>query len=253
MIVFDDGRPATIIHRLDPRVRVLAAAGWAGLLCACWSPLVLTIAIGSSLVLMFASRIVTPRTLRRLGALNLFMLGLVLILPLSFPGTPLWEAGGFQWSIEGLHRASLIAMKANAIVIAFFSLIGTMEPAHLGFALDKLGVPSKLTHLVLFMVRYVEVIHGEYHRLDDAMRVRGFRPAFTQHTLRTYGSLVGTMLVRSVDRAERIAEAMKCRGFQGRFYVLTSMRFAWPDAVFAVCAILSLAFLGFMEWSPAMR
>ena len=253
MIIFDDNQPRTIIHRLDPRLRVLAAAGWAGILCACWSPMALGTAAAAAVVVMIAAQIVTWRTFRRLGALNLLMLGLALLLPLSVPGEPAWSAGPLEWSAEGLRRAGLIALKANAIVIMLMALLATIDPAHLGFALHRLGVPSKLAHLMLFTVRYVEVIHHEYHRLDDAMVVRGFRPAFTQHTLRTYGRLVGAMLVRSVDRAERIAAAMKCRGFSGRFYVLTPMRLAWPDTVFAVLVLSGLIVLGYLEWSPTIR
>ena len=123
-----------------------------------------------------------------------------------------------------------------------------MEPAHLGFALNGVGVPSKFAHLLLFMVRYIEVIHQEYHHLRAAMLLRAFRPRFDRHTFRAFGFLVGQLLVRSVNRSERIMEAMKCRGFRGRFYVLAPCRIESADIAFAIAAFTGMSALSIWEW-----
>jgi len=253
VIVFDDGQDRSVIGRLDPRLRLLVAAAFAGVLCVCHSPIVLFVGLVLATATLLLADMVNARTLRRLAAVNLFLLLLAATMPLSCPGEAVWQIGPWRWSDEGLRRAGLIALRANAVMIAFFALVGTMEPAHIGVALDRLATPRKLTHVFLFMVRYIEVIHQEYHRLDNAMRVRGFRPGLDRHTLRTMGHLVGMLLVRSIDRAERIAAAMKCRGFRGRFYVLTPMPLAWPDLVFGACAVMGLALLGILQWTPVIR
>ncbi len=141
----------------------------------------------------------------------------------------------------------MITLRANTVMIALTALLATMEPAHLGFALDRLGVPHKFTHIMLFMVRYVEVIHQEYHRLRDALRLRSFRPGCNRHTFKTFGYIVGLLLLRSIDRSERISEAMKCRGFQGRFYVLTPFALSPIDAVFAAAASVCVILLFWMS------
>ena len=82
----------------------------------------------------------------------------------------------------------------------------------LGHALGHLHVPRKLAHLLLFTVRYLDVLDREYRRLRAAMKVRSFRPRMSLHTYRAYGYLVGMLLVRSFDRSERMLAAMKCRG-----------------------------------------
>ena len=61
------------------------------------------------------------------------------------------------------------------------------------------------------------------------MKMRGFRPRMNWHTYRTYGYLVGMLLVRSLERSERIVAAMKCRGFRGRFYLLDHFAFSSAD------------------------
>ena len=42
--------------------------------------------------------------------------------------------------------------------------------------------PDKLTHLFLFTVRYLGVLHHEYQRLLSAMRVRAFRPRMSSES-----------------------------------------------------------------------
>jgi cobalt/nickel transport system permease protein len=150
------------------------------------------------------------------------------------PGTAVFSFGGFGWSLEGIVKASKIALKANSIMITFAALVATMEPIQLGLALSRLGCPEKLAQIVFFAVRYLEVIQREYTRLVQAMRLRGFRPGFNRHTFKTYGYLVGMLLVKSLDRSERILEAMKCRGFRHRFYTLTSFQLTKNDILFIV-------------------
>jgi cobalt/nickel transport system permease protein len=99
------------------------------------------------------------------------------------------------------------------------------------------------------MVRYIEVVHREYHRLRNAMRLRGFRARCNRHTFRSLGYLIGMLVVRSLDRAHRIVEAMRCRGFRGRFYLLARFRVGAADILFAAIIAAGIALLGWMEWA----
>lgn len=183
----------------------------------------------------------------RLALLNAFMVLVALIVPLGVSGTPLATLGSLQYSEEGLRLAAAIALKGNAMVLAILALVGTMDVIVLGHALHHLGLPDKLTHLMLFTVRYFDVLRREYLRLAAAARVRGFRPRMDRHTYRTYGYLVGMLLVRSLDRSERIVAAMKCRGFRGRFYVLDHFAFSRRDVWLAVVASAIAILLAWVE------
>jgi cobalt/nickel transport system permease protein len=177
---------------------------------------------------------------KRLTPLNILMLLLAILLPLSLPGTPLAVIGPVGFSQEGLLLVAKIALKGNAIVLAILALIGTMEVNTLGHALRHLHVPESLSHLLLFTVRYLDVLHREYMRLRSAMKVRGFRPRMDRRTYRAIGNLLGMLLVRGYDRSERILAAMKCRGFQGRFYLLDHFSFHRSDLIF--CLVSALIF-----------
>jgi cobalt/nickel transport system permease protein len=97
--------------------------------------------------------------------------------------------------------------------------------------------------LLLFAVRYLGVLEAEYGRLRAAMRARAFRPRTDAHTLRSLGHLVGMLLVRSAERAERVMAAMRCRGFTGRLYVLDDLRWRAADSVVAAGLALAIAAL----------
>ena len=111
-------------------------------------------------------------------------------------------------------------------------------------------MPDKLSHLLLFTVRYLDVLHREYLRMRAAMKVRGFRPRMDRHTYRSYGYLVGMLLVRSFERSERIMAAMKCRGFRGHFYLLDHFAFSRRrDLPFCATSLALLLTVAWLEWA----
>ncbi len=239
----------SVIHRIDPRARVVVAAVYAVLVAMAVRFAVLGVALGVAVAAVAAARLPWRDVFRRLVPLNVFMLLLLVTLPLTSGGEPLFSVGPVGVSRQGLRLAATIAIKGNAIVLALVALLATVEITALGHALSHLRVPDKLTWLLLFSVRYIDVIHREYRRMAAAMKVRGFRPRANLHTYRTYGHLVGMLLVRSFDRADRVLAAMKCRGFQGRFYVLDHFHFSRRDAAFALTAGVVLLLMAVAEWT----
>jgi len=237
----------TFIHRLDPRCRVLAGLAFAVVLALSARFQVLGAGLGAGALAVFAARLPPRALLRRLAALNGFMAILLVVLPLTSPGTELFRLGPLSGTAEGLARAAGIALKGNAIVLCLSALVGTMELVTLGHALERLKLPSKLVHLLLFSARYVDVLQRECRRLLNSIRARGFSPGMTLHTYRTLGYLAGMLLVRSFDRSERILAAMKCRGFDGRFHVLATFAPGARDVGFGLVATLFLFALVWLE------
>lgn len=248
MIIFEDITAQSFLARLDPRVRVACVLLFAVLICLCERPLVLATGLAAAILLLILSGIPFRRAFKRLAALNGFMLLLVITLPFFFLDASAIRLGPLAWSRAGLMRALLIGARANAVMLMLTAMLGTMKATHLGFALNGIGMPAKFAHLLLFMIRYIEVIHHEYHHLRHAMLLRAFRPRFNRHTFRVFGYLVGQLLVRSLNRSERIVEAMKCRGFRGQFYVLAPCHIEPVDILFAVLALAGMSLLSIWEW-----
>jgi cobalt/nickel transport system permease protein len=59
------------------------------------------------------------------------------------------------------------------------------------------------------------------------------------------------LLVRAAERAERVLDAMKCRGFDGRWPVLDQPRLGRVDAVAAIAFALVLLLLITVEMALA--
>jgi cobalt/nickel transport system permease protein len=154
---------------------------------------------------------------RRLLHVEGFLLILLLVLPFTVPGEALLRLGPLSLSREGLLRAGLVGCKVTAAALLLMALLGRVEMARLGAALHALRLPEPLVRVFVLAPRYLEVIRAEAARLRLAMRARGFRPGTGRHTWRSYGNLTGMLLVRALERARRVEEAMRMRGFSGRF------------------------------------
>jgi cobalt/nickel transport system permease protein len=226
------------ISRIDPRARIVTAIVFSSITAEARGFTALGIALAAALAAGAFSAITAATIIRRLLPLNALMLILAFLLPLSMPGEPVATIGPLCFSQQGLILVAKIALKGNAIVLAILVLIGTMDVNTLGHAMSHLRVPASLSHLFLFTVRYLDVLHSEYLRLRWAMKVRCFRPRMNRHTYHSFGNLLGMLLVRGYDRSERILAAMKCRGFQGRFFLLDHFSFQSRDAIFCSVAVL---------------
>ncbi len=242
-------RGSSLLHRLDPRVKIVAGTAFSFLVALSERPETLVPASAFSLALLFTARLPVRDVLKRLAVVNGFILFLWLILPWSVEGHLLFMAGPLKVSGEGVRLAALITLKCNTILMAFLALFATDSPFTLFHALSHLHVPNKIVQLFFFCGRYIHLFMNEYQRLRTAMKIRGFQPRTNVHTYRSYGYLVGMLLVRSVDRSERIYRAMLCRGFVGEYPTFVDFRIRRADWVFAVCFSGFLVFLLLTEWT----
>jgi cobalt/nickel transport system permease protein len=237
----------SLVHRLDPRPRVVVALVFTVVLALSREWDVLGTGLAVSLAGWATARLPVIPVLKRLAGVNLFLAVLALVLPLSARAPSLFSVGPLSYSRAGALQVLQIALKCNAIVLALTVLLSTMEVVELGHALSHLRVPHKLAHLFLFTIRYIDLVHHEYSRLRKAMRVRCFRPGVNRHTYRTIGHLLGMLLVRSFDRSERVMAAMKCRCFRGEFYVLRHFSFQRRDVIFSIACTVLILLLGLAE------
>jgi cobalt/nickel transport system permease protein len=133
-------------------------------------------------------------------------------------------------------------------VLLIVALLSTSTIFSLVHAMGHFRIPKKLLYLAFLSYRYIHVLQVEYLRLRSAMTIRGFKPKTNLHTYKTFGYLIGMLLVRSYERSERIWNAMLCRGFQGRFYLLDHFKLETRDVIFLTVMSLILMGIGWLEW-----
>jgi cobalt/nickel transport system permease protein len=243
---FSEG--TSLMHRLDPRGKIVVAALFSILVAVAKSFPASLAGLALALVWLVLARLPLKKVATKLLAVNSFIFFLWLVLPFTYPGDPVWGFGPLVATRQGLTFAALITLKSNAIIIGLIALIATVPVVTLGQAMHSLRLPDKLCHLLLFTYRYLYVFELEFQRLVQAMKIRGFQPRTNLHTYRSYAYLAAMLLVRSYDRADRVFQAMLCRGFHGIFYSLRT--FAWHrrDGVFVIVSLLALVGVLFLEW-----
>ncbi|MGD9042978.1 MAG: cobalt ECF transporter T component CbiQ [Desulfobacterales bacterium] len=232
----------SIIHQLDPRIRVGFTFVYAFVVALSYRFPALIAALMLSAILGLIAQISIKEVSKRLLAVNTLIFLLWLILPFTFQGEVLTRIGSFVIYRPGVTLAAQITLKSNAILLAFIALMATMPFATLGHALHRLRVPDKIVHLLLMTYRYIFVIEHEFQRLMRAAKIRGFRPGTNVNTYRTFAYVIGMLFVRSAARAERVHQAMLCRGFRGRFYSLQEYQIGKAGWLFAI--IMTVLILG---------
>jgi cobalt/nickel transport system permease protein len=211
-----------------------ALAGWVG-----------------ALVLVSVARLPLRWLWTRLGGVALLLAFFLAWLPFMYlAGEARWKLGPITLSPAGLTLALVLLAKALTVVALMLALLATSPLPETVKAAHALRLPGILVHLVLLTYRFVFLAAEEFARLRIALRVRGYRNRASRHSYRTIGQVAGTLLVRSHDRAERVGQAMRCRGFDGCYRSLHEFRTRLEDiAAFAMivgCAVALLTwdFLG---------
>lgn len=206
------------VHRLAPHVKLVAVLGFALVVVATpvhapWAPAV----YAGDLVLVLgvaALAGVAPGRLARGLVVELPFVAFALLLPFVARGERV-QLLGLSVSQSGLAAGGGILAKATIAVLAATVLAATTEPRDLLRGLDRLRLPQVLVQILMFMIRYADVVGGELHRMRVARESRGFRPRHLG-ALPVLGAAAGALFVRSYERGERVHLAMLSRGYTGR-------------------------------------
>lgn len=241
--------PDNPIDHLHPKTRLIATLAILVFATVVHNPAVLVLSMAAAGFLIWLAKSPWSELRHRLLHVEGFMVVLLILLPFTVPGTPLFTIGPIAATAEGLGRAIRVAVKVNICALTIFALLGSLDPVRIGQAAEALGVSPKFAKLFLVTVRYVSVFRAETNRLTDAMRVRGFRPGSNLHTWRTFGNLAGTMVVRSIERAKRVDEAMRCRGYSGAMPTVPAGALKPYDAAFASVLLCAMFGLLVMEYA----
>lgn len=255
----DPYRPGeSLLHRLDARVKVGLAFG-----------LILALALtppGAWPVLLLLGAVVAVAVI--LGELRAgFVLArsavalpfVVAALPLLFTvaGTTLFALPwGWTATREGLARLVSVVFKAWLSVLTALTLTATTPFNAILATLRGWGVPSLLVSIVALTWRYLFVLVAEGQRLMRARAARSGRAegahggslAWRAHVT---GGMAGSLLLRGMDRADRIYGAMVARGYDGEPRLLGRPPLtAGGRALLAsgLAALALLALLGLLFW-----
>ena len=121
-------------------------------------------------------------------------------------------ATGAFTSPAGLRVACVMVAKAWLALLAMLVLVRTSRGDELLHALRQLGLPNLLVAALGSMRRYSFVLSEELTAIARAQRARTFRHTWSGD-LRDAADRVAAAWVRSLDRSNRVHQAMLARGF----------------------------------------
>ncbi|CCQ32318.1 Cobalt transport protein [Halorhabdus tiamatea SARL4B] len=136
-------------------------------------------------------------------------------------------------SVPGGTYVATFALRVGASVSLLGLLLSTTRFTSLLSALRSLRAPRTAVTLLSITYRYLLVVFEELSRLVLARRSRRVRRATLGESWREAGSLLGTFLLRALDRGERVGRSARSRGgTSGRVYA-HQHAIGFADAAFA--------------------
>jgi cobalt/nickel transport system permease protein len=226
------------LHRVSPQVKIIAALLLVLGFVATPRTAVWAFGIYAVVVVgMAAVARIPPRFALRRMVIEVPFLLVVLLLPI-LGSEPDVTVLGISLSEAGLWDAWNILAKATLGLGIAVVLGATTQVPDILVGLDGLKMPSIVTSIAGFMVRYIDVIATDWRRMRVAMASRG-------HEARWFGQIgpiattLGAMFVRTFERGERIYLAMRSRGYTGT--MPTSAVPATPPAEWVAAIALAAA------------
>jgi len=220
----------TVVHRLDPRVKVLTTLFFTGIVVSFpkyeIAPL-LPFALYPAVLISLGN--LPPGHLMKkvLWAAPLAVL-IGIFNPLLDPAI-LVQLGPFSLS-GGWISFGAILVKFLLTVTTALCLVATTGFNAVCTALDRMGVPRSFVIQLQFLYRYIHVLTDDAARMSRARSLRSFNGRGMG--MQVFASLVGQLLLRTLDRARRIHAAMLCRGFDGEIRLLRPLNLRATDIGF---------------------
>jgi cobalt/nickel transport system permease protein len=218
------------IHRLDPRSKVVTM--FVFIVCVVSFPkytlsgLIPYFVFPVTLILL--GNLPTGFLLKRIAIVCPFAVLLGIFNPF-LDRRILLEAGPLSISGGCISFVSIL-LRFILTVAAVLILIALTGFDSICMALQKLKIPRLFTLQLLFLYRYLFLLMEEAARLVRARSLRTF--GIHGGGLSTLGPIIGGLLLRTLDRAERISGAMHCRAFDGIIPLCRDLKPGWRDFLF---------------------
>ena len=204
------------LHRLDARAKLLVSLAFVACVMSFdrYAVLRLLPFAAFPLFTMVLARVPPGWLLRRLALV--LPLALIVALPNPwFDRVPLLRVGGIDIAGGWVSALSIVLRTLLATSAALLLLAASGFPA-LCAGMERLRVPQALVVQLAFLYRYLTLLGDEAQRMAVARELRGNGQPLS---MRLYGALAGSLLLRAWARADRVYLAMRARGFDGRFRV----------------------------------
>lgn len=231
----DLSRNNTAIHRLDPRIKVLTTLVF----------IVIVVSFNKYEISGLVPFTLYPVFMLSLGEISVvnILKRMLFVAPFAFfigilnpfiDTEPFITIGGVTLTGGWISFISIL-LRFALTVSATLILIAVTGFNAICRALEKMGIPQFFVLQLLFLYRYIFVLGEEAMRMNRARALRTFNAK--KPTFNIFKNMIGYLLLRTFDRAQRIHMAMRCRGFDGTVRLLNPLKSTPGNLLFMVAWI----------------
>lgn len=138
----------------------------------------------------------------------------------------------------GMVSMVTLMLKGIFALFSAYLLMVTTGMEKICYGMSCLHVPNILVTIVLFIHRYLTVLLEEAYRIARAYSLRA--PGQRGIHYKVWGSLLGQLLLRSMDRAETVYESMCLRGYGGEIKWNFHIKITGKDVAYGMVSMILL-------------
>ena len=236
----------SVLHRLDPRMKILLTVGYIVMLFTVSNPLGLCVGI---LFLIFAYAIsgIPPRMITKSLKPVIPIIIFTTVLNMFFvKGDPLFDWWIFHISRQGLLTAVVMTIRIICLIAGTSLLTYTTSPITLTDGLERLMKPlHELSMMMTIALRFIPSLIEETVKIMSAQKARGadLESGGIMQRARALVPILIPLFVSAFRRADELALAMECRCYRGDVgrTRMKQLHYSWQDGVAAALTIGCIA------------
>jgi len=236
---FEYRRGTSVIHRIDPRSKMIYVILFTALTVYFVNPLVLLLVLSSSFPIVLISRIASRWSQSIKG--SLFFIAFIFIF--NFIGIVLATGSVWDAVISGIS----MSIRFIALISIFSVFFLTTSPEDLTQSMVQVKIPYDYALTFNMAMRFVPTLSREAQIIMDAQKSRGLEMEKGNliQRIKNYIPVLIPLIISSFRRAELVADAMESRAFgaskkRTSLYVLAMGK---RDALFILITVLSFLLL----------
>lgn len=215
----------SVIHRLDPRTKILSTIFLIVLLFLVNSFVGYALAALGIALVIWASKIPWKRVIRGLRPLLVILLLTVGLHLFMTEGRVIFQIWFLKVTWEGLSRGLMLGTRLVLLIIGTSMLTLTTSPIQLTDGIEsllkpgkKIGIPAhELAMMMTIALRFIPTLLEETEKIMKAQMARGadFQSGGIMQRARSLVPLLVPLFVNAFRRADDLAIAMEARGYRG--------------------------------------
>lgn len=211
----------SLIHKLDPRVKILLSIVYMMALFFAWNYLSIIVVTLSVLALMFLSKIPVKLYIKSTKVIILFMILSAFLNLFYGEGEPIFKIGFISITQQGIQNSILVVLRIIDLIFISSILMFTTSPNDITFAIESLMKPlekikvnvQEIAMMMTIALRFIPTFLEETDKIMSAQKSRGakFNDKSMIKRIKALIPILMPLFVSAFRRACDLALAMDCR------------------------------------------